>query len=194
LFAIFSPLGALLASSACVHKVRGSEGALKEEKQGTHTTSSHQEPRPAGCTSLGERTTPRGSLPGLHRPGNNDSLPPLSPFTPRGSLPGLHRPGNKESPPSPTYYAEMLPRVRVRDSGHDGTQNDISSSSSSSNDCKTSINPPDCYITLCLDAPASNGIRHARARVQNWVGRQTNGDMPKRSHSYCCALPGQNLG
>jgi len=38
-------------SSACDHEIRGSEGALKGGNQGTHTTLTHQVPRPAECTS-----------------------------------------------------------------------------------------------------------------------------------------------
>jgi len=50
-------------------------------------------------------TTPRGSPPALHRPGN-EKFSHVPPTTPEGSLPISHRAGNREIHTLPPYYAE----------------------------------------------------------------------------------------
>ena len=115
-----------------VTKTRGSEWALREEKQGPHQcVTNHKCRAPQGALLRRKRTpvenkikrfqrrafhprpstTPRGSNAGF-APARQRNIYPRSTTTPGGSLPGLHRPGNKRNfppCPMPPNRAEGLP-------------------------------------------------------------------------------------
>ncbi len=64
----------------------------KSKRQVPTLTSSHQVPRPTGCTSIAGRKI------NIRRSGQRKTYPRPE-LPPRGSRPGLHRSGNKEPPP-----------------------------------------------------------------------------------------------
>ena len=105
---VVSHISSFLGSSACGHKIRGSEGVLREQKKGPHQrVTNHKCRAPKGALLRRKRTLVGNKRNKTLRKKEGGFIPAPSTTT-RGSNAGIARPGNGKFTPAPQLRRKAL--------------------------------------------------------------------------------------